>query len=180
MSTQQAVLDYLDRIQHGVNMTTLIQDLPDHAPEALKVATKQLYEDRAINRISARGANDRFYYVFYSLYIRTVNVYHNEPDQEPAPAPQQAVELMEAATPTITQEQHDALVARLEADLMDSSAADRPASRFGIMDVIDRWKLGFRLSRIIEIVGGARNRKLTADDAATVARLIREHVKNAA
>lgn len=57
--------------------------------------------------------------------------------------------------------------------------ADRRAPRYGVMDVVDRWRLPFRLSRIIEVIGGARNRKLTRDDAALVIRMIREHVRGA-
>jgi len=54
---------------------------------------------------------------------------------------------------------------------------ERRVARLTAMEVIDRWKLPYRLSRIIEIVSAARRRDLGAEDAAMVTGLIRDHVK---
>lgn len=204
VSTKEAVLQYLDSINNGVLLPVLHAALIDHDIEDIKAATRELYEERAINRLSVKASKGHLF-VFYSLYIRTINV--PRPDRpltelaqvvadmatpapvvpapevdlsplfEPVPAPLPAGPLTpDEAVDVLTR---GGWVPEPEIVTVERRVADRRAPRIGIMDVIDRWKLGYRLSRIIEIVGCARRRQLTEDDAEMVVRLIREHVKPA-
>jgi hypothetical protein len=191
VSTETAILDYLDSVHHGATLTVLAAELQGHTLDDLKAATRALYDDRAINRVSVKAPKGSgYFYVFYSLYVRTVNVYRD--DRPPAPAPEPAVDLVALQAPPpvpagpLTPDQAVDVLTRggwsaepEEVVTVERRVADRRKPRIGIMDVIDRWRLGFRLSRIIEIVGAARNRKLTEEDAELVVRLIREHVKPA-
>lgn len=160
-ATRDAILAFLDGVHYGVNLTMLIQSLPDHSPDDLKNATRALYDERAINRVSVLGTNERYYYVFYSIYVHTTMV-HRADERGPLLTIEEATAVLEEAG------------WRAEPEEVTER---RAAERIGIMDVIDRWKLGFRLSRIIEIVGGARNRKLTHADADAVVTLIRDHLR---
>lgn len=184
VSTKQAVVDHLDGLHHAVTLGLLVNALPEHSVDDIKAATRELYDERAINRVSVKAPKGGFFYVFYSLYVRTVNVYRDEPEAPPAPAPEPeptAEPALALDAPLTPDEAVDVLtrggwVPEPEVVTVERRVADRRASRIGVMDVIDRWKLGYRLSRIIEIVGGARRRPLTEDDAELVVRLIREHV----
>jgi len=190
------IVDYLDSMRNGVPMTVMAEDMHMFDVEDLKAATKELFDDRRINRVSVKGGNGRFFYVFFSLYTHTVGGHRL--DEAPthanlAPAPEPERELIAAEkAPT------DSVVAELVVApvLSPEEAVDvlrrggwepepetvvrpveRRVARLTAMEVIDRWKLPYRLSRIIEIVSAARRRDLGAEDAAMVTGLIRDHVK---
>lgn len=183
---EQEVLDFIDGLQQGVSLTVLIKSLPNHSVDDIKAATRKLHENILINRLSVMGDNGRFYYVFYSLYIRTVTVHRDpiERHETPAPTPAPTPELVRLAAPPplplviptiLSPDQAVEVLERggwkAEPEMVERR---RPMTA---MEVIDRWGLGYRLSRVIEIIGGSRKRKLTRDDAAMVSKLVREHVE---
>jgi hypothetical protein len=163
MSTADAILALLDQESAALNMTGLVSMLPEHDGTEIKRLTNDLYMQGRIHRVPVMGPSNR-YYVFYSAQVRTTNARTAVPT-EPLTA-DQAVEVLASAGWTPEPE-----VVTVE----ERRAPER--RRLSAMDVIDRWRLGYRLSRVIEIVGGSRNRKLTRDDAATAIRMIREHVR---
>lgn len=189
VSTKEAVRDYLDGINSAVMLPVLHAALIDHDLEDIKAATRELYEERAINRLSVKAPKGHFF-VFYSLYVRTVNGYRQDRPAAPALTVEPAVGLavLQAPVPAgpLTPDEAIDVLTRggweagpEEVVMVERRVVDRRKPRISIMDVIDRWKLGYRLSRIIEIVGAARNRKMTEEDAELVVRLVREHVKPA-
>lgn len=183
MNTADAIQAYVDSIDHAVSLATLIAVLPDHSAEGIKASTKRMYDARAINRVSVKSSHGPFFYVFYSLSLPTTTVHREAPALAPAitpalaevPAgvltPEQAVDVLERGG-WVSGDQEEIVFERR------TSTSDRRAARISVMDVIDRWKLGYRLSRVIEIVGGARNRKLTEDDVDIAVRMLREHAKD--
>jgi hypothetical protein len=199
MNAETAVLDYLDGMQQGVSLSVIIKQLPDYPVDDLKAATRKLYEEIRINRLSVMGDHGKFYYIFYSLYVRTVTVHREvyERHETPAPAP-----IPEEAPPVAPEPPPEAPVAPavpegpLTADeavavlekggweaqpeevMVERRVADRRV--LTAMDVIDRWKLPYRLSRIIEVIATARKKKLDGNDAALVSALIRDHVQKEA
>jgi len=184
------VLDYIDKEGCGVTLMTLYKFLPDLDQADIRVATRTLYETMRVARISVKGDNDRLYYVFFSLYIRSTNSYQQldpnvmpSPVALPVPSPVALpVPSPVASEPELTEPMRQALIERLEADL--AVPERRGVERRGVerrtltaLEVIDRWKLSYRLSRIIEIISTARKVQLTKSDAVSVAKLIREHVR---
>lgn len=173
-TTVDAVLDCLDKEACAINLTGLVAMLPDYQSFEIKDAVGELFDAGRIHRIPTMGPNKR-YYTYLSLYVQTVN------GCKPSIAEPSVDSVAE-----LTTEQALAVLERAgwrpepEVVEVERRVIERRTARFGIMDVIDRWKLNFRLSRIIEIVGSARNRKLTKEDADTVSRMIQQHVKEAA
>lgn len=186
----EAALDYLDGASYGANAGNMVDEMPEFSFDELKEALQQLYKDGKIQRLSIKSYTGKFYYTYFSLYYRTVEGY--------------VARATEPTKSVLSEDQAQRVMSRLEQELeapKDNTVTegkpipflyavpDAPEvvrevvkyreARFGIMDVIDRWKLNFRLSRIIEIVGSARNRKLTKGDAALVCRMINEHVGEA-
>lgn len=175
-STEDAVLDYLDSVEHAINVTTLVRDLPDLPPGEVRAAVFALHDAGQLNRLPVRGATGQPYFVFYSQRIQTAKGCAGLEPVDPVPVDRPA------DVPALSAAMASRLIERLEQDLAPEPTVERRAPdrrRLGVMEVIDRWRLPFRLSRVIEIVGGARNRKLTPEDAEVVVRLMRQHVKEA-
>lgn len=181
INTADAVLELLDKERCGISMTGLIQLLTGHEQAEVKRLTNDLYMAGRINRVHVMGPNSR-YYVFYSLFVRTVHGYTKpaEPtEQAPAPGvapaapltPEQAVEVLERsgwkAEPEIIEP-----AATAQGDLR---APDR--RRLTVLDVVKRWRLAYPLGRVVEIIAESRRAGMSRDNAALAIRMIREHVR---
>jgi hypothetical protein len=178
--TADAVLDLLDKEACAVNMTGLVQLLPDHDQAEIKRLTNDLYMKGRISRLSVMGATGR-YYVFFSLAIRTargatVRVLEEQASPlelvvvPPTPlSPEQAVEVLERggwkAEPEV-----------VEPVQVERRAPDR--RRLTVLDVVKRWRLAYPLGRVVEIIAESRRGGLSRDNAALAIRMIREQVRN--
>ena len=185
IDTADAVLDLLDKERCGISMTGLIQLLTDHAQAEVKRLTNDLYMKGRINRVQVMGPSGR-YYVFYSLFVRTVHGYTKPivgtEAAEPAPAPtadqaailtpDQAVEVLERggwkAEPEVTEPAEPAQVERRGPD----------RRRLTVLEVVKRWRLAYPLGRVVEIIAESRRGGMSRDNAALAIRMIREHVRD--
>lgn len=178
MSACEAIQAYLDGVEHAVGLPLLIAALPELTPDDIKAGTRQLYEDRAINRVLVKERNGHVFYVFYSLYIRTANIYR-DPDQVAIDAEPETLQLPAVLSPdqAVDVLQRGGWTPEPEVVTVERRVSDRRAQpRLAVMDVLERWCLPYRLARIVEIVASTRRRSLTLEDAALVRRLVREHV----
>lgn len=182
MNTADAVLDLLDKEACAINMTGLIQLLPDQEPAEVKRLTNDLYVKGEINRVPVMGPKGR-YYAYYSLFIRTANGYPKPPEQaDPAPAPtvdlivpltpDQAVEVLERggwmAEPEVIEPGEPAQV--------DRRGPDR--RRLTVLDIVKRWRLSYPMGRVVEVIAESRRGGMSRDNAALAIRMIREHVRD--
>lgn len=175
--TGLAVLELLDREACAINMTGLVQLLPDHDQAEIKRLTNDLYMQGKINRVPVMGPRGR-YYSFYSLFLRTANGYVPKPDQvatSPAPA---------ALPDSMSTDQALAVLERAgwvpESETTEPAVPERRAPdrrRLTVLEVIKRWRLTFPLARVVEIIGNTRKGVLSRDDAALAIRMIRAHMR---
>lgn len=172
ISTAEAVLELLDKEACAVNMTGLVQLLPDHSPAEIKRLTNDLYMQGKINRVPIMAPKGR-YYAFYSLFVQT---YNGRAQMAPAALPEtlttdEALDVLERAgwkpEPEIVEP-----VAPIQ---IERRAVDR--RRLTALEVIKRWRLAFPLARVVEIIGNARKGAMSRDDAALAIKMIREHVR---
>lgn len=175
MGASEAIQNYLDRIDHAVSLPTLFDAIAGHTTDEIADAAHQLAEDRAVNRVSVMTVNRKFFYAFYSVRIPTTIIHAPLVAAEPGP------HILSQLPPVLsTDEAVDVLqragwVPEPETVTVERRGPDR--RKLTAIDVIMRWKLPYRLSRIIDIIGGARTRPLTDTDAELVVRLVRDHVK---
>lgn len=173
---ERIVLDHLDSLDCALNLTALIRRMPDLAPDDIKEAAHALYDDRRIGRIRTMGIDGRTYPLFFSLFLQTTAPYRGDP--VPAPVEVEATPEPAPDPNTLTIDQANALMERLQQDLAptpDRRVADR--RRFDVVDVLARWCLPYRLARAVEILSGTRKSPLTRGDAAAVCRLVRQQVQ---
>lgn len=173
--TGAAVLELLDQERCAINMTGLVQLLPDHDEAEIKRLTNDLFMQGKIQRVQIMGPRGR-YYGFYSLFAQTFNG---------------RIQLAHAELPaTMSTEEAVDVLGRAgwvpEAEVVEPAAPAAPVQverrgadrrRLTALEVIKRWRLAFPLARVVEIIYTARKGAMSRDDAALAIRMIREHVR---
>lgn len=180
MNTADAVLDLLDKEACAINMTGLIQLLPNQEPAEVKRLANDLYMKGEIQRVPVMGPKGR-YYAYYSLFIRTANGYPKPPEQaDPAPAP--AVDLVTPLTADQAVEVLERGGWKAEPEVIEPAQVDRRAPdrrRLTVLDIVKRWRLSYSLGRVVEIIAESRRGGMSRDNAALAIRMIREQVRHA-
>lgn len=179
--TGAAILELLEREACAINMTGLVQLLPDHPEPELKRLANDLYMQGAIFRVpvmAPRGA----YHAFYAKSVRTANgraqleqLAQPDPQQlAPLPAalsPEEAVNVLERggwkAEPEVTE----------PVTLIPVERRGPDRRRLTALEVIKRWRLAYPLARVVDLIGGSRRGTMSRDDAALAIRMLREHVR---
>jgi hypothetical protein len=186
ITTADAVLELLEREACAINMTGLVQLLADHTEPEIKRLTNDLYMKGKIQRVQVVAPHGR-YYAFYALSVRTARGQAGRAQLEqlaetgPAPAPlpetlstEQALDVLERAgwipEPEIVEPVDAAAPIQIE-----RRVADR--RRLTVLEVVKRWRLGYQLGRVVEVIAGSRKGGLTRDDAALAIKMLREHVR---
>lgn len=160
---KKLILDFLDGKQYAVPLPALIFGLQDQVgADEVKAMTRELHEERKLCRAPVQKSDGTFFFVFWSIYFQTSGSGPVEKVREPEPVAE--------AAPELTPEQREALIERLEQDIA-------PQPKLTPLDVIDRWKLSYRLSRIIEIVGLSKRKGLSMDDAKLIGTLAKQHAE---
>lgn len=175
--TGAAVLDLLDKERCAINMTGLVNLLPDHDPGEIKRLTNDLYMQGKIQRLQIMGPRGS-YYGFFSLFVQTFNGRALALVDAPAPLPEnlttdQALEVLERAGWVPEPEVVEPIVPAVIQ--VERRAPDR--RRLTVLEVVKRWRLAYPLARVVEIIAGARKNGISRDDAALAIRMIREHVR---
>jgi hypothetical protein len=177
---ERIVLDHLDGLDCALNLTALIRRLPELSADDIKEATHSLYDGRRIARVRTMGIDGRTYPLFFSLYIQTTPKFEGDPAPAPAPEPVPAPEPTPGPN-DLTIDQANALMERLQQDLavpeptVNRRVTDR--RQFDVVDVLARWRLPYRLAKVVEVLAGARRSPLTRAEAAAVCRLVRQQVQ---
>lgn len=172
--TGAAVLDLLDTERCAINMTGLVNLLPDHDPAEIKRLTNDLYMQGKIQRLQIMGPRGS-YYGFFSLFVQTFN---GRAQLAPADLPavmstEQAVDVLERAGWVPEPE----VIEQIPAAVIQVERRGPDRRRLTVLEVVKRWRLAYPLARVVEIIAGARKNGISRDDAALAIRMIREHVR---
>lgn len=181
INTADAVLELLEREACAVNMTGLVTLLADHPEPEIKRLTNDLYMKGRINRVQVMAPHGR-YYAFYAMSVRTARGRGAQllEQEAPAPVPAQLPETLSTDEALEVLERAGWIPEPEEIELAEPVQVDRRIAdrrRLTVLEVVKRWRLGYQLGRVVEIVAGSRKGGISRDDAALAIKMLREHVR---
>jgi len=174
LDTADAVLSLLDMEGCAINMTGLVQLLPNHPEPEIKRLTNDLYMQGKICRVQIMGPKGR-YYGFYALAVRTARGISAQLPETPPPAEPLTTDEVVKILGRGGWHPEPEVVEPVGPIQVERRAPDR--RRLTVLEVVKRWRLPFTLGRVVEIIAGARKGGMSRDDAALAIKMIREHVR---